>query len=164
MEEEKKKSGMHITNNFYAPIGQYIEHVEHNHFGMDGDGNFQFGDAKGDAVQRKLFPDLPTKEEMREAVMETYQGGYWWGNRSWAVVYRVYQMKGYMKGISEFVREVETWKIGLLYECNYDAVQKPIAKGLLVGPIEKWELNGANAQNVKLANALLVALDKIKEK
>ena len=163
-EDKKKKSEMHITNNFYAPIGQYIEHVEHNHFGMDRDGNFRFVDAKGDDVQKKLFPVLPTKEEMCKVVMETYKGGYWWGNRSWAVVYRVYQMKGYMKGISEFVRDVETWQIELSYECNYDAVQKPIAKSLLIGPVEKWELNGANVQNVKLANALLVELNKNKEK
>lgn len=159
-EEEKKPRHVGVQNNFYAPIGQYIEHVEHNHFGMCGDGSFQFGDAKTEDVQRKLFPELPTKEEMCRAVSETHRQGYWWSNRSWAVVYRVYQMKGYMKGISEFVREVGQWPVTTSFVCNYDAVQKPIAEGLLIGPVEKWEMNGAHKQNIKLAYSLLEILEK----
>lgn len=160
-ENAHRKGG--IQNFFYGPIGQYIEHVEHNHFGMSGDGSFQFGDGKAEEMERKLFPELPTREEMCEAVMETYRQGYWWGNRSWAVVFRVYQLKGYMKSFAEFVREVNEWPIKITYECNYDAVQKPIAAGLLIGPVDKWEDNGANLQNVKLANALLVELDKVRQ-
>ena len=153
-----------ITNNFYGPVGQYIEHVEHNHFGMNGDGSFQYGDAKGEDVQRKLFPDLPRKEEMCNAVIETYKQGYWWSSRSWAVVYRVYQMKGYMGSFSNFVREVETWPAKTGFECTYDAVQKPISKGLLIGPVEKWVANGAHEQSEKLANALIAEIEKIREK
>ena len=137
-QEEQKPTHVRVQNTIYAPIRQYLEHVEHNHFGMNGDGSFQFGNAKGEEVQRKLFPDLPTQEEMCEAVRETHRQGYWWSNRSWAVVYRVYQMKGYMKGFSDFVREVEQWPVKVSFACKYDAVQKPIAEGLLIGSLDKW--------------------------
>ena len=159
MENEKSKhSG--IVNNFYGPVGQYIEHVEHNHFGMSADGGFQFDGDNSEVAQRKLFPDLPTAAEMQMAVAETVRQGLWWSNRSWAVVYRVYQMKGYMQGISTFVREVAAWKMHKTYECNYDAVQKPIAHGLLIGQPEKWLENGAPKQAAARAFAMLEILEK----
>ena len=41
--EKEKKSEIHITNNFNAPIGQHIHHVDTINFRMDGDGTFHFG-------------------------------------------------------------------------------------------------------------------------
>jgi hypothetical protein len=41
--EKDKKSEIHITNNFNAPIGQHIDHVDTINFRMDGDGTFHFG-------------------------------------------------------------------------------------------------------------------------
>ena len=164
MEDEKKPKQGGIQNYFYGPVGQYIEHVEHNHFGMGGDGSFTFGDAGSEKAQRKLFPDLPTQEVMKKAVTETVRQGFWWSNRSWAVVYRVYQLKGYMGSITTFLREVESWDISLSFVCNYDAVQKPIAEGAMIGPVEKWEANGAHKQNIKLAYALLDEIEKNTEK
>ena len=41
--EKEKKSEIHITNNFNAPIGQHIDHVDTINFRMDGDGTFHFG-------------------------------------------------------------------------------------------------------------------------
>ena len=164
MEEEQKQQHVGVQNNFYGPVGQYIEHVEHNHFGMGGDGSFQFGDASSEDVQRKLFPDLPTREEMAQAVNETIRQGLWWSNRSWAVVYRVYQLKGYIGGFTTFVREVETWGVKTGFDCNYDAIQKSVTNGKLAGQPDKWEAQGAQKQAVKLAKALLEILDKKKEK
>ena len=40
--EKEKKSEVHITNNFNAPIGQHIDHVDLINFRMDGEGNFHF--------------------------------------------------------------------------------------------------------------------------
>ena len=40
--EKEKKSEVYITNNFNAPIGQHIDHVDTINFRMDGDGNFHF--------------------------------------------------------------------------------------------------------------------------
>lgn len=153
--EEPKKGG--ITNNFYGPIGQYIEHVEHNHFGMSGDGSFDY-DA---SAQHKLFPELPTREVMCKAVMTAVQNGLWYGKQAWAVVYRVYQLKGYMGGMNEFVREVNKWPIEMAATCSYDAVQKPVAKGKMVGQAEKWAKNGAPKEAVALVETLLTAIDKM---
>lgn len=41
--EKDKKSEIHITNNFNAPIGQHIDHVDTINFRMDGEGRFEFG-------------------------------------------------------------------------------------------------------------------------
>lgn len=41
--EKDKKSEIHITNNFNAPIGQHIDHVDTINFRMDGEGKFEFG-------------------------------------------------------------------------------------------------------------------------
>ena len=40
--EKEKKSEVYITNNFNAPIGQHIDHVDTINFRMDGEGNFHF--------------------------------------------------------------------------------------------------------------------------
>ena len=94
-------------------------------------------------------------EKMKQAVQKTYDDGLWWNNRSWAVVYRIWQMKGYVKGMSDFVRDVAEWNLNIDYECKYDAVQKPINKGVYAGPVETWISNGAPLQAVNLARNLL---------
>lgn len=40
--DKERKSEIHITNNFNAPIGQHINHVDTINFRMDGDGTFHF--------------------------------------------------------------------------------------------------------------------------
>lgn len=111
---------------------------------------------------QKQSSDMPTCEEMCRAVVETIKQGLWWSNRSWAVVYRVYQMKGYVSGFSQFVRDVRSWKIKIGFECNYDALQKPISSGMFAGHPDTWEDSGAPSQAVKLAKALLKELEKKK--
>lgn len=110
--------------------------------------------------ESEVTEELPTREEMIQAVKATCRMGLWWSSRSWAVVYRVYQMKGYMANISQFVREVKSWEVTTGYECSYDAVQKPIASGVFGGNTDKWEAQGAQGQAVKLAEALLEELRK----
>ena len=114
----------------------------------------------GESACGEDVAQMPSCEQMRRAVENTAQNGYWWSSRSWAVVYRVYQMKGYMAGISQFVREVQDWEVQTGFDCNYDAVQKPLAKGLLSGSPDKWVAQGAQGQAVKLAEALLEELAK----
>ena len=161
---DNKQSRPSTTNHFYGPIGQYIEHVEHNHFGMDSEGHFQYADGDSATMQRQLFPGLPTKEMMCQAVAAAVRDGLWYGNQAWAVVYRVYQMKGYMGSMKDFTREVKDWPTGLAASCNYDAVQKPIAKGIMIGPLEKWVANGAPELVVELATTMLTELEKMTNK
>ena len=146
MKDEQKIQKI-VHYHFNAPIGQYIEHIENNYA----------GNAPID--QQKMFPQLPSQEEMKQAVMETMTQGLWWSSRSWAVVYRVYQMKGYMNSFANFAREAKEWGIDTGYECNYDAIQKPISTGVYSGMPDNWEAQGAQKQAVKLALALLEILD-----
>ena len=111
-------------------------------------------------LQDEPGDSLPSKEQMCDAINETVKQGLWWSSRSWAVVYRVYQMKGYLSGFSQFVREISTWPVKTGFECNYDALQKPISSGVLTGNPEKWEAQGAPRQAVKLAQFLIDFLAK----
>lgn len=140
MEDEQKIQKI-VHYHFNAPIGQYIEHVDNNYYGKENDN------------QQNMFPQLPSQERMKKAIMETMSQGLWWSSRSWAVVYRVYQMKGYMHSFAHFAREVKDWEIDTGYECNYDAIQKPISTGVYSGMPDKWEENGAQKQAVKLASS-----------
>ena len=56
-------------------------------------------------------------------------------------------------------RDVAEWNVAKGFECNYDAVQKPIAQGLLIGDPKKWVDNGAQKQAPALAEAMLNLLD-----
>ncbi len=150
MENEEKQRPQKIINNYFnAPIGQYIEHVEHNHY--EG--------GVPQAEQQEVEAEFSTVEQMKRAVVATYRDGYWWSNRAWAVVYRVWQMKGYMRGYTQFVREVNEWELQIEFRCNYDAVQKPIAEGKLAGTPDKWVSQGAQGQAVRLAEALMKELE-----
>lgn len=146
--DQKVKYHKVVQNNFNAPIYHYYEYIENNYAGTAPQG------------EEEPSPQLPTTDQMKQAVMATVAQGFWWSNRAWAVVYRVYQMKGYMNGYTQFAREVNEWGVNTGFECNYDAVQKPISTGMFSGLPEKWEGQGAQGQAVKLAFALLAELDK----
>ena len=57
--EKDSKSEIHITNNFNAPIGQHIDHVDTINFSMDKEGSFHFeniGQVNGDLPKGKTDP------------------------------------------------------------------------------------------------------------
>ena len=141
-------------NSFNGPVGQHNDHAETVNFSMDKDGGISFQHI------RRTGKGIIQPEAMARAVEQTMAQGYWWASTAWAVVYRVYQMKGYTGGIRQFVREVEGWPFSgrLNHECNYDAVCKPIRSGRLAGTPDGWIKNGATAQYAKLAMALLKEL------
>ena len=103
----------------------------------------------------------PPSEAMARAVEKTMAQGYWWASTAWAVVYRVYQMKGYTGGIRQFVREVEEWPLQKkpLFPCTYDGIQKPIVSGKLMRTVDKWKDDGAMEQMQKLGKALFNLLN-----
>lgn len=103
----------------------------------------------------------PPPEAMAGAVEQTMAQGFWWASTAWAVVYRVYQMKGYTGCIRQFVREVEEWpwQKKPIFPCNYDSVQKPIVGGKLMRTIDKWKDDGAMEQMQKLGHALFDLLN-----
>ena len=90
--------------------------------------------------------DLPAPEAMVWAVEKTIKDGHWWGNVSWSVVYRIYQMKGYQGTVSQF-----------------DAVGKPIRTGKISRSLDKWAEDGASSQFIILGEALMKALAQFRK-
>ena len=64
----EKKSDIQITNNFNAPIGQHIDHVDVINFSMDGDGTFHFGNVEGVKMDEggSKMEDVRSKKEEEE--------------------------------------------------------------------------------------------------
>lgn len=153
-----------VVNNFFGKITNYYEApVTYNAPVYNNEVRQNATTTAGKAQQTGQGTEqcgVPSPMEMQAAVEETIRQGLWWSNRSWSVAYRVYQMKGYQQSISQFVRDVAEWNVAKGFECNYDAVQKPIAQGLLIGDPKKWVDNGAQKQAPALAEAMLNLLDK----
>ena len=63
--DKDKRGEIHITNNFNAPIGQHIDHVDVINFHMDGDGTFHFGGVDAVHVTKDVPAQLKTEEERR---------------------------------------------------------------------------------------------------
>ena len=153
-----------VVNNFFGKITNYYEApVTYNAPVYNNEVRQNATTTAGKAQEMGQGTEqcgVPSPMEMQAAVEETIRKGLWWSNRSWSVAYRVYQMKGYQQSISQFVRDVAEWNVAKGFECNYDAVQKPIAQGLLIGDPKKWVDNGAQKQAPALAEATLNLLDK----
>ena len=140
--------------------GSKIEIVYVASGGQHVETQINIGAHPNEGSEKESTSVAPPPEAMARAVERTMAQGYWWASTAWAVVYRVYQMKGYTGGIRQFVREVEEWPFSgrLNYECNYDAVCKPIRSGRLAGTPNGWIKNGATAQYAILGTALLKEL------
>ena len=146
MKESKNERKIEIV--YVASGGQHVET------------QINIGAHPNEGSEKETKDNIPPPEAMARAVERTMAQGYWWASTAWAVVYRVYQMKGYTGGIRQFVREVKEWPFSgrLTYECNYDAVCKPIRSGRRAGTPDGWIKNGATAQYAILGTALLKEL------
>ena len=78
MTTDKDRGGdINITNNFNAPIGQHIDHVDTINFRMDGDGTFHFGMVEKATVTEEVSEQLRSeraerlKERLTDAGMLT---------------------------------------------------------------------------------------------
>ena len=109
--------------------------------------------------------ELPAPEAMVWAVENTIKDGHWWGNVSWSVVYRIYKIKGYQGTVSQFVRDVSQWPftMSIRYDCNDDAVGKPIRTGKISRSLDKWAEDGASSQFIILGEALMKALAQFRK-
>ena len=143
----------------YAPGGQYV------------DKQFNWGDKmSGKATNMKQTEgepksEIPPPEAMVWAVEKTVNDGHWWGNISWSVAYRIYQMMGYQGTVSQFVRDVSQWPftMPIRYDCNDDAVSKPIRTGKMSRSLDKWAEDGASSQFIILGKELMKALAQFRK-
>ena len=66
MTTDKDRGGdINITNNFNAPIGQHIDHVDTINFRMDGDGTFHFGMVEKTSVTEEVSEQLRSERAER---------------------------------------------------------------------------------------------------
>jgi hypothetical protein len=66
MTTDKDRGGdINITNNFNAPIGQHIDHVDTINFRMDGDGTFHFGMVEKASVTEEVSEQLRSERAER---------------------------------------------------------------------------------------------------
>ena len=186
-DEHLKNRHVERNYNFFKPVGQFIEHVDTINFSMDKDGTFHFeniGQVNGPKSQnltKGAFPivthtevdveqspeeeaqegdKLPSAEEMVKACEKTREEALWWGNASWSVTYRIYCILGYKGNEETFMKEVENWpfKKPFKYVCNRSALDRPLRRGRVNGPLEKWAADGAAAREVKLGGRLMEIL------
>ena len=144
-----------IVINYYNSVGQRIDSVNTQNFATD-----KWLETPK-LQETTTTQEIPRQDVMTRAVEKTLESGYWWATTAWAVVYRIYQMKGYTGGIMQFVRDVKEWPWTkkLRIPCTYDSVQKPIVSGKLARSIDKWKEDGASEQMVKLGQTLLDLLN-----
>jgi hypothetical protein len=104
--------------------------------------------------------ELPSAEEMAAACEVTKEEALWWGNASWSVAYRIYCIFGYKGNEETFIEEVKGWpfKNPFNYICNRHALSRPLQRGRINGPLEKWAANGASKREVKLGERLMEIL------
>ena len=104
--------------------------------------------------------DLPSAEEMVAACEKTREEALWWGNASWSVTYRIYCILGYKGSKESFIKEVKDWpfKKPFKYVCNRSALDRPLRRGRINGPLEKWAADGAAVREVKLGGRLMEIL------
>ena len=65
MTDKGCRGDINITNNFNAPIGQHIDHVDTINFRMDGDGTFHFGMVEDTNVTAKAEEGRRKRDEER---------------------------------------------------------------------------------------------------
>lgn len=106
----------------------------------------------------KVF--LPLAEDMVAACVTTKEEGLWWGNASWSVTFRIYCILGYKGNEESFINLVEGWpfKQPFKYVCNRNALDRPLRRGRINGPLDKWAAEGASKREVKLGERLMAIL------
>ncbi len=117
------------------------------------------GDGMSDGnkeVLKASSSDLPSMSEMAMACEKTCEEHLWWGHSSWSVVFRIYEILGFKGNIHSFIEEVKKWPLNksFPYHCDRDSVGKPIRRGKISGPIEKWAADGAHSRETKLGEKL----------
>ena len=155
--DKDKKSEIHITNNFNAPIGQHIDHVDTINFRMDGNGEFHFG-----IVENMEREERELSDEMLANAIENCQR-YFWGNSAYAVVYCIYR-DDYDKGISQtgFERLVEQlpYTKNRDYKCSTGTIANAFSDNAIYKlHVNKWETNGASKRVITLLNRLREELE-----
>ena len=94
LHDHPNKNG-NITINYYNSVGQRIDSVTTQNFSSDKWFKTSYS-APPDYIQH------PAPEAVVRAIEKTAHKGLWFASTSWAVVYRVCQIKGYKKELEGY--------------------------------------------------------------
>ena len=112
MTDKDHRGDIHITNNFNAPIGQHIDHVDTINFRMDGDGTFHFGMVEEAHVTAETEKDKCKRdEELFHFVHPEIEGDEAW--RVHDAVKRVARLQG-IQMICQYLSQLRNEKKVLL--------------------------------------------------
>ena len=156
MEQKREKTTVNITNNFNAPIGQHIDHVDTINFRMDGDGQFHFGMVEKVKMEKKEISD----EQLARAI-ENCQALFW-GNSAYAVVFCICRdeyMMGSNKSSFEKMVEQLPYKKERDHKCPTGTIANAFNNNPIFGEdIMDWESFNPLPRIIKLRDELLKEL------
>lgn len=136
MNEENLKVLESLVKNG-AKIGQLI---------MDNHGTMNINNHMGEEEDEKNIREevVPTIDVIMKISKATMDLGFWKCDRSWGVVFQIWQIWGYKGTVSDFVNEINN-RIeakNLAYACTLNAVYKMVSKGRISRNLEKWRADG----------------------
>ncbi|MBR6032994.1 MAG: hypothetical protein IKP36_13730 [Bacteroidaceae bacterium] len=156
--DKDRKSEIHITNNFNAPIGQHIDHVDTINFRMDGDGTFHFGMVNSICTEKTANDG--GKRVDSESLSRALKGckAFIWGNAAYGVVFCVCRDLYHLaNNASNFER--------LLAEAGIEIPDGTINNAMNRNPwmklhIDKWEQQGVMERVLKLRDSFSQEMEK----
>ena len=159
-----KKTEIHITNNFNAPVGQHIDHVDKILFSMDGDGTFHFENV--DSMEQVPQTDLDelSDEEYWAMLGKTVKtcGDIIWGNAAMSVIYCVCR-DAYKRKDSAASFERAMMSQGI--DCPLGTVSNAMRNNpFLKLEMRKWKANGAKLRVLNLARVFMRNMELERQK
>ena len=114
-----------------------------NQFILEYSGTTIINDSKDDH-ETKDEKALPTIDVIMKISKATMDLGFWKCDRSWGVVYQIWQIWGYKGTVSDFVTEINN-RIeakNMAYACTLNAVYKMVSKGRISRNLKQWRPDG----------------------
>lgn len=147
-----------IILTYVAPGAQNIQHLGTQIINQGvSSGHSADRQSAETVVEKNNAPSIPSSDVMVKAIEKTVSDGLWATSTCWSVVYVVYRILGYEGSVSDFVRDVESWKFTrpLKYKCNRDSVGKPLRDKRMSFNLNRWLGDGVQKSFYLLAVALL---------
>lgn len=122
-----------------AKIGQLIMD---NHGTINIETHMDKGEKSSDTNSREEV--IPTIDDIMKISKSTMDLGFWKCDRSWGVVYQIWQIWGYKGTVSDFVNEINN-RIeakNMAYACTLNAVYKMVSKGKISRNLKQWRPDG----------------------
>lgn len=115
-----------------------------NQFILEYSGTTIINGSDKDDQEMKDEKKTPSIDVMMKICKATMELGFWKCDRSWGVVFQIWQIWGYKGSVSDFVNEINSRNEtkGFAYACTQNAVYKMVSKGRISRKLENWRNDG----------------------